>query len=247
MYSIYKITSPSGKVYIGQSKQVKKRLYDYKWCDPKQAFLHNSLLKYGYKNHIQEIIIEGLTFNEANIEEIKLIKIYKDLEISLNISDGGQLSSYTRKRSVIKFNIDGILLQEYPSVKEAAESENLISSDIVHPLKNKNYYSNGFLWIYKDDYLKGIIPIWKAKFEGKSTKSKKIYQFDLNGILLNTYNSCEEAGKAINKPGTSIASNVRGVTYRVSNFIFSSVNKVNKYKDPRIGNKYPNRNKPIKK
>ncbi len=57
---IYKITNPKGKIYIGQSINVEKRLNGYKNlnnCD-KQLLLYRSLKKYGSKNHNFEIIEE---------------------------------------------------------------------------------------------------------------------------------------------------------------------------------------------
>ena len=54
---IYKITSPTNRVYIGQSVDIKKRWGDYKCLDCKsQTALYNSLLKYGVENHTFEII-----------------------------------------------------------------------------------------------------------------------------------------------------------------------------------------------
>jgi len=56
---IYKITSPSGKVYIGQSKNVYKRWTAYNSLNCKsQPYIYNSLRKYGVNNHKFEIIYE---------------------------------------------------------------------------------------------------------------------------------------------------------------------------------------------
>lgn len=56
---IYKITSPSGKVYIGQSIDITYRKYRYKHLKCKfQPKIYNSLLKYGFENHQFEIIEE---------------------------------------------------------------------------------------------------------------------------------------------------------------------------------------------
>ena len=56
---VYKITSPSGKVYIGQTLNYKRRLYIYSILSCKRQFrLYNSFLKYGYENHKFEIIEE---------------------------------------------------------------------------------------------------------------------------------------------------------------------------------------------
>jgi group I intron endonuclease len=55
---IYKITNPSGKIYIGQSVNIESRLKKYKtyYNSRKQIALHNSFLKHGYDNHKFEII-----------------------------------------------------------------------------------------------------------------------------------------------------------------------------------------------
>ena len=57
MIGIYKITSPTGRIYIGQSVNIEKRLKSYKALNCKtQTKLYKSLKKYGYKNHLFEII-----------------------------------------------------------------------------------------------------------------------------------------------------------------------------------------------
>jgi group I intron endonuclease len=53
MTGIYKITSPTKKVYIGQSKDIIKRFKSYNQKLGKgQPRLNNSFLKYGIKNHV---------------------------------------------------------------------------------------------------------------------------------------------------------------------------------------------------
>lgn len=67
---IYKITSPSGKVYIGQSRNVLKRFREYKTLSncKGQNRLYNSFLKHGVDNHIYEII-EECSINFLNEKE----------------------------------------------------------------------------------------------------------------------------------------------------------------------------------
>ena len=59
---IYKITSPSGKVYIGQSVDIKRRFTSYKTLNKskRQVKLYNSFVKYDVDKHIFEIIEECL-------------------------------------------------------------------------------------------------------------------------------------------------------------------------------------------
>jgi len=70
MIGIYKITSPSGKVYVGQSVRIEKRFRDYvtlRSCS-EQPRLYRSFLKYGVEFHIFEILEECLV-HELNERE----------------------------------------------------------------------------------------------------------------------------------------------------------------------------------
>jgi len=66
---IYKITSPSNKIYIGQSMDIEKRFRQYKNNHfTKQVRLNHSINKYGFDNHVLEIIEECL-FEQLNFRE----------------------------------------------------------------------------------------------------------------------------------------------------------------------------------
>ncbi len=72
---IYKIISPSNKVYIGQSINIEKRFNYYKKMNCKsQPKLYNSFIKYGIANHQFHIIclckIEELNIKERYYQEI---------------------------------------------------------------------------------------------------------------------------------------------------------------------------------
>lgn len=75
MIGIYKITSPTGKIYIGQSNNIKLRFSAYKrvGCE-KQPKLFNSLSKHGFVNHKFEIL-EQCEICELNDKE----RYYQDL------------------------------------------------------------------------------------------------------------------------------------------------------------------------
>lgn len=75
MIGIYKITNPKGRIYIGQSVNLEKRIKYYKYgYAEKQRRLFNSLQKYGYDNHKFEIIttcnIEDLNTQERYYQEL---------------------------------------------------------------------------------------------------------------------------------------------------------------------------------
>ena len=69
MIGIYKITSPSKRIYIGQSIDIEKRFNTYKRLDcKKQPAIYNSFLKYGVNKHKFQIICE-CSIEELNDKE----------------------------------------------------------------------------------------------------------------------------------------------------------------------------------
>jgi group I intron endonuclease len=71
MIGIYKIISPSNKIYIGQSINIEKRFKQYKRLDcKKQPKIYNSLVKYGIDVHKFEIV------EECNLEQLNKREIY---------------------------------------------------------------------------------------------------------------------------------------------------------------------------
>lgn len=95
---IYKLESPSGKVYIGKTCNFKERIRMYKnlFCKS-QKLLYKSLLKYGLENHKIEFLsyLYGDNYDSSK-EEIRYISEFKTNRtkykdgIGLNLSDGGE-------------------------------------------------------------------------------------------------------------------------------------------------------------
>lgn len=90
-YSLYRHTSPSGKVYIGITNQPAV----YRWnngngyMNVKKGPFKSAIIKYGWDNIKHEILFTGLDKELAKELEIKLIDHYKKLHLSLNITNGG--------------------------------------------------------------------------------------------------------------------------------------------------------------
>jgi hypothetical protein len=90
MIGIYKIINPEGKIYIGLSKNIKKRWLDYKNLTSmsNNSVLKESLKKYGYNNHTFEIK-EECTLEELRSREKFWINYYQSNKIGLNGNKGG--------------------------------------------------------------------------------------------------------------------------------------------------------------
>ena len=96
---IYKITSPSGKIYIGQTNDIIKRrnAYNSNHCK-RQPKLYNSIKKYGWNNHTFEIIEEvSMEFNKfwLNLQEIYCIDFYNSFVNGLNCTLGGDGANHS--------------------------------------------------------------------------------------------------------------------------------------------------------
>lgn len=102
---IYKIISPSGKVYFGQSIQIEKRWKFYYGNNNKnQPKLYNSFIKYGHENHkfeiVEECSIEELELKEGFYKQQFIDKFGWEMALFCQINDrnGGIKSKETREK-----------------------------------------------------------------------------------------------------------------------------------------------------
>ena len=85
MIGIYKIISPKGRIYIGQSVDIERRFKWHRNNTPKhKTRLANSLKKYGVENHLFEVI-EQCEVSELNIKERYWQDYYDVLNGGLNL------------------------------------------------------------------------------------------------------------------------------------------------------------------
>ena len=141
--------------------------------------------------------------------------------MSLNITNGGSSSGKLNSKSVVKFDLDGNKLEEFSSILQAGNSIKYYPSNISYAIISKVYYSKGFLWCYKKDYEKGFIPRWSHR--ENTHLPKEIYQYDIEGNIINKFSSCQEAGRILNVKGNSISSNLQKGRKKYKDYIFSYV------------------------
>lgn len=107
----------------------------------------------------------------------------------------------TFAKPVLQYSRDGIFIREYKSINEAGKALGLVNgTNIGKCCRGEIKTSKGYIWKYKEDPT-SIEELVKNK--KKNTTGKIVQQFTLDNILLNTYNSCEEAGKALGKKSGS--------------------------------------------
>lgn len=93
-YSVYKLTAPNGKVYIGITSRDPKIRWNsgngYKY----NKHFYDAIQKYGWKNIKKDVLYSGISQEDAYRLEIELISKYRsnDREFGYNKSSGGESS-----------------------------------------------------------------------------------------------------------------------------------------------------------
>ena len=92
-YCLYRHTSPSGKAYVGITKQRP----EYRWGKGRgykgNEYFSRAILKYGWDNFQHTILLDGLGYEDACSAEIDLIAIHDSTNrtCGYNIESGGNL------------------------------------------------------------------------------------------------------------------------------------------------------------
>lgn len=176
MIGIYKITSPSNKVYIGQTWDSFKRFSNYKclYCK-NQTKLYNSLVKYGSNKHLIEIVYElplDVSQEVMDVYESLYMEFYKNAGYELmNIRDSGSRGKHTeeskmkmrkpkvkrtsthiinnkiqRMKPILQLDINGNIVKEWDCQKSL---QGKFGGSVSLCLTGKRKTSGGYQWKYK--------------------------------------------------------------------------------------------------
>lgn len=193
-FYVYKHTSPSGKCYIGITKQIPEKRWGLNGANYiilkkdgtyKHPYFANAILKYGWDNIIHEILHFKVTKEEACALEKKYISFYKSKGKSYNITDGGEGSlgikfSKTTREKISK------------SHRGLKQSEETIAKRVF---KNTGK---------------------KRTDEQKSKTSKAVIQYDLQGNFVMEYFGIREASRQTGISGSHIGDCCNSVNNRKS-------------------------------
>ena len=163
-YIVYKYTSPSGGVYIGQTHNSieyragnsEGRMYailDKRTGEFKQPAIAHAILKYGFDNFTKEIISSGLTSDEADELEKELIKEAKENGEFYNIASGGKGVPGTKDHKVKQDTLSGEYVKTWDCIKEAEEFLNIYKAEanISRCCAGKSKMAYGYIWKYEED------------------------------------------------------------------------------------------------
>lgn len=174
-YIVYRHTSPSGKVYVG----ITCRKPEYRWNHGKgyreidQPIFYRAIRKYGWDNITHEILYSGLTEKDAKNLEISLIKQYKSLGLSYNITDGGdgfRGATHMRGRKASE-----------ETKKKMREIRKGTNRGCENPMYGKHETAPAY-----------------GKFGKDHPASKKVYQYDIAGNFIKEWNCLSDVQRELN-------------------------------------------------
>lgn len=219
MKGIYKITSPNGRIYIGQSVDIKKRFKYYQLGCKGQIRLENSFKKYGTDNHKFEIV-EICNKEELNNRERYWQEYYNVLsKKGLNCV----YVSTTKHSSIIsKVTLNNMKKAQANRKPMSDEQKKKISESWKHRIVTKftcEKISKAHLGkkkslIHCKNISKGRLGIkfteeTKRKMSIKSPEAKQrikelgiamkkpVLQFTLDGVFIKEWTSASDAGKIL--------------------------------------------------
>lgn len=190
---IYKITSPTGRIYIGLTSMRYQRFYSYRNLKNNikgQRRLYYSLKKYGWENHKVEIIRDNIpNRKEACVWERYYIYKYDTYrtEHGLNLTKGGD--------SAVTWT-DEMRKRQSKIMKERMRKNNLMS--------NSEYYEKMVNSIRTKEHRKLKSDIMKKSHTNHRFR-KAVIQMNKWGDKINSFHSAAEAGRLLRLRANKIA------------------------------------------
>lgn len=199
---IYKITSPSGRIYIGESKDVIKRWRGYKRLGCKsQPKLQRSFLKYGTKEHTFEIIEECL-FEDLLCRE----RYYQDFYDVLNGGLNCKLTECGEQKQIHSEEMKDKMRGENNPMFGKKQSEESIKLRALQISGEKHYLYGKSPSAETTEKQKKTIKESKARVRGNNPKAKLVLCL-ITGIF---YDCAIDAAEAYNIDGKYLQAMLRG-------------------------------------
>ena len=224
VFCVYKHTSPSEKIYIGQTKRNPKLRWKNGEGYKHNQHFYNAIQKYGWDNFKHEIVCSDLTDKEADWLEKYLISYYNssNRNYGYNIEGGGnnnKIISDETKSKQSKAHIGQV--SGMKGKKQSDEAKEKIS--VAHKGKHKTEE-------WKENMKNKMLQIWIERKEndwkmpesakekisvarkGKPSSHRK--PIKINDIV---YNSLSSAAKALNISASHLCGIIKGKKNNILN------------------------------
>jgi group I intron endonuclease len=193
---IYKWTSPSGKSYIGQAINLKKRWREFRrpsniYYTSKGSAIDNARAKYpNYDNQWQYEILEYCKEEELDKKETYYIDYYDTFHKGYNATRGGDGTKGRKMEDWQKELCSKVAKERW---QEGLNHSWLSTEEGAEWLRNHQQY------VRTDDIRNSISNSLKEYYKTNSNaRAKKCKVYNLDGEFIAEYNSISKAAKAYN-------------------------------------------------
>ena len=186
------LKSPSGKIYIGQTtRPIKKRFKEHRTGHESSPAIYKAIKKYGWDNFEKdyyECPDNDLDFDEELLVREMSTLVPEGYNLKTGGSSNGKMSDETKQKM---------------SESHLGEKNHMWGKFQSDESKQKNREAH-LGKPQSDDTI-------QKKSGENNHRSKRVYQYDLEGNLLGSFGSCGEAGKSLKKSSRSINACANGV------------------------------------
>ena len=218
---IYKITNKiNNHCYIGQSINIHERWQEHKktaFNPQKNSYnypLYRAFRKYGIENFLFEII-EECDVDNLTTREQYYIKYYDTYHNGYNQTSGGE-GYYNSSKPVYQYDLNGNFIKSYPSIAFAARELGISEQNIRKVCYKEHNTAGGFQWSTNPND-----PPKKTSFG----QGKRVYQYDINGLLINEYPSLAEASRATGISYSHLKRAIAGTIQTAGGYIWTRIER----------------------
>lgn len=225
---IYKITNKiNGKCYIRQTTKKRgfldrypnkgvgiERVYNFHKNNKNKnegynVYLFNSIEKYGFDAFsVDEVFDVAFNKDELNEKEMYYIKYFDSFNNGYNSTLGGEGTSGFHSlsgkecpvsRSVCQISIDGTLIKIWDCISDVTKKLGIDSSKICCVCRGQRATTQGYVWVYLEDYDENIDYSRKPMAKNRTKDAKAVLLLDKDSIkILQEFKSVNEAARKLN-------------------------------------------------
>lgn len=232
-YCVYKHTAPNGKVYIGITRQRPEK----RWANGKgylsNNYFTNAIKKYGWDKFKHEVLIDGLTADQASEWERFYVRIYRSDEFAYgyNRTPGGEKGYKLTGEAKERFDKKMRDPKRRESVSKGLKKyyENPEARIRASQMQKQKWENKDFRERFRKiaqirasdpEYRKKLSRVLTEKrntdeyrqsmMGGNNPNAKSVLQYSVDGKLIKKYRSINDACRAIGANHSNIVACING-------------------------------------